>query len=81
MMRTLRSSRGLETKASRFTRSRLQTTAEDLNKEALKLRRLDFIHCEINKPATQRFVIRNESGIPTSFKLSPQFYQAAPLKS
>lgn len=80
MLRTLRSSRGLETK-SRFTRSRLQETAEDLNREAVKLRRIDFIQCEINKPATQRFVIRNESGIPTSFKLWPQFYAPAPLKS
>ena len=70
MMRTLRSSRGLETK-SRFTKSRLHSTAEDINREAVKLRRIDFIQCEINKPAVQRFVIRNESGIPTAFKLQP----------
>ena len=40
-----------------------------------KLKMISFTNCQINKPTSQKFVLKNLSGIKTNFDFSSEIYE------
>ena len=47
----------------------------DKSPEANKLKMLSFPQCSINQTSTQRFILKNLSGIKTTFKLTSMNFE------